>query len=79
RQAAAYTLYPNPTHGSVTIEGPAFARAAVVDALGRLVWEQPAAQAGSATLPLPTLPPGLYTVRLTLADGRTTSRRLAIE
>ncbi|WP_201983345.1 T9SS type A sorting domain-containing protein [Hymenobacter rubidus] len=79
REAAAYRIYPNPTRGSVTVEGPAFARAAVVDAVGRTVWEQPAAQAGQAALLLPVLPAGLYTVRLTLPDGRTASRRLAIE
>ncbi|GAB3572422.1 T9SS type A sorting domain-containing protein [Hymenobacter daeguensis] len=79
REAAAYGLYPNPAHGAVTVTGPAFARAAVLDALGRSVWEQPAAQAGKADLALPGLPAGVYTVRLTLADGRTVSRRLLLE
>ncbi|GAB3843814.1 hypothetical protein GCM10028822_00400 [Hymenobacter terrigena] len=84
RAAAAYSLYPNPAptghgHGTVSIAGPGFARAALLDALGRVVWEQPAAQAGNATLPLPALPAGLYTVRLTLADGRTIGRKLVLE
>ncbi|MBF9222980.1 T9SS type A sorting domain-containing protein [Hymenobacter ruricola] len=79
RETAAYSLYPNPARGTVRIDGPGFARAAVLDALGRTVWEQPAAQAGQPTLPLPTLPPGVYTVRLTLADGRTVGRRLLLE
>ncbi|MBD2722343.1 hypothetical protein [Hymenobacter armeniacus] len=79
REAAAYSLYPNPAHGPVSIAGPGFARAAVLDAVGRTVWEQPAAQAGQPTLPLPPLAPGVYTVRLTLADGRTVGRRLMIE
>ncbi|MBJ6111603.1 T9SS type A sorting domain-containing protein [Hymenobacter sp. BT523] len=79
REAAAYSLYPNPAHGTVSIAGPGFARAAVLDAVGRTVWEQPAAQAGQSTLPLPLLAPGVYTVRLTLADGRTVGRRLLIE
>jgi hypothetical protein len=79
QEAAAYSLYPNPAHGIVTVTGPAFARAAVLDALGRSVWEQPAAQAGKPELNLPTLPAGVYTVRLTLADGRTVSRRLLLE
>ena len=78
RETAAFSVYPNPAHGSVSIGGPAFARAAVLDALGRVVWEQPAAQAGQPTLPLPALAAGIYTVRLTLADGRTVGRRLAI-
>ncbi|MDO7849820.1 T9SS type A sorting domain-containing protein [Hymenobacter sp. M29] len=79
REAAAYSLYPNPAHGTVRVDGPAFARATLLDALGRTVWEQPAAQAGQAILPLPTLPAGVYTVRLTLADGRTVGRRLMLE
>ncbi|HEX8326492.1 MAG TPA: T9SS type A sorting domain-containing protein, partial [Hymenobacter sp.] len=79
REAAAYSLYPNPARGTVKVAGPAFARASVLDALGRTVWEQPAAQAGQATLPLPALPAGIYTVRLVLADGRTVGRRLMIE
>jgi hypothetical protein len=79
RAAAAYSLYPNPAHGTVSIAGPGFARAALLDALGRVVWEQPAAQAGNTTLPLPALPAGLYTVRLTLADGRTLGRKLVLE
>jgi hypothetical protein len=79
REAAAYGLYPNPAHGSVTVTGPGFARATVLDAVGRTVWEQPKAQAGQATLVLPYLPAGVYTVRLTLADGRTMGRRLLLQ
>ena len=79
REAAAFSLYPNPAHGTVAIAGPAFAHATLLDALGRTVWEQPAPQAGRPTLALPPLPPGIYTVRLTLADGRTVGRRLMLE
>ncbi|GAA4363092.1 hypothetical protein GCM10023185_31550 [Hymenobacter saemangeumensis] len=79
RDAAAFTLYPNPTQGLVTVEGPGFARAALLDALGRTVWEQPAAQAGQRHLSLAGLSPGLYVLRLTLADGSTATRRLLLE
>ena len=79
REAAAFALYPNPARGLVTVAGPAFARAAVLDALGRLVWAQPAAEAGCPALRLPALPPGVYTVRLTLPDGATIGRRLLLE
>ena len=78
-EAAAFALYPNPTHGEVRVAGPAFARAVVLDAVGRVVWLQPAAQAGQPLLALPPLPPGLYFVRLTLADGRTLTQRLLLE
>ena len=79
RDAAAFALYPNPARGLVTVAGPAFARAAVLDALGRTVWVQPAAEAGRPALRLPTLPPGVYTGRLTLPDGATIGRRLLLE
>jgi hypothetical protein len=78
-EAAAFALYPNPAHGSVRVAGPAFARATVLDAVGRVVWTQPATEAGQPLLPLPTLPPGVYLVRLTLADGRTVAQRLLLE
>lgn len=79
RAAAAYSLYPNPAHGTVRIAGPGFVRATLVDALGRVVWQQPTAQAGNPTLALPALPAGLYTVRLALADGRTIGQKLVLE
>ena len=76
---AAFALYPHPARGPVRVAGPAFARAAVLDAVGRVVWQQPAAEAGQPLLALPTLPPGVYLVRLTLADGRTVAQRLLLE
>ncbi|OGX84587.1 hypothetical protein BEN48_02270 [Hymenobacter glacialis] len=81
REAAAFSLFPNPAARgtTVTVAGPRFARATVFDALGRAVWQQPTAQAGQASLALPALPPGVYTVRLTLPDGRPVGRRLMLE
>ena len=80
--AAPFSLAPNPapTGTTVVVNGPAFRQAAVLDVLGRTVWQQPAAEAGQPTLHLPaTLPGGVYLVRLTLADGRVATRRLAVE
>ena len=81
REAAAFSLFPNPAARgtTVTVAGPRFARATVFDAVGRSVWEQPMAQAGQSSLLLPALPAGVYTVRLTLPDGRTVGRRLMLE
>ncbi len=79
---AQFGLYPNPapTGTVVAVSGPAFRRAAVLDVLGRPVWQQPAAEAGQPTLHLPAgLPGGVYLVQLTLADGTVTTRRLVVE
>ncbi|AHJ98453.1 T9SS type A sorting domain-containing protein [Hymenobacter swuensis] len=75
--AAAYQLYPNPTtDGQVQVVGR-YVRALVLDAVGRVVWEQPANQAGQPILQVP-LPAGLYFVRLSLPDGQTVTKRLSI-
>ncbi|AMR29328.1 hypothetical protein A0257_20995 [Hymenobacter psoromatis] len=77
-----FTLYPNPapTGTTVAVSGPAFRRAAVLDVLGRPVWQQAAAEAGQPALHLPAgLPGGVYLVQLNLADGRVATRRLVVE
>lgn len=77
---AAFGLYPNPARGPVRVTGPAFRRAELLDARGRRVWQQPAAEAGRPLLNLPVaLPAGLYLVRLTLAGGSAVGRRLVVE
>lgn len=80
--SAAFALYPNPapTSTAVLVEGPAFRQAALLDVLGRTVWQQPAAEAGQPTLRLPArLPGGVYLVQLALPDGNTATRRLVLE
>ena len=80
--SAAFALYPNPapTGTTVVVEGPAFRRAALLDVLGRQVWQQSATEAGQATLRLPaSLPAGVYLVQLALPDGATATRRLVVE
>lgn len=76
--AAAYQLYPNPTpDGRVRVQGR-YARATALDALGRVVWEQPAAEQGQPELTLPPLPAGVYFVRLALPDGQLVTKRLSV-
>ncbi|WP_460614584.1 T9SS type A sorting domain-containing protein [Hymenobacter seoulensis] len=76
--AAGYQLFPNPTRdGRVQVQGR-YARASALDALGRVVWEQPTGQRGQAILALPVLPAGLYFVRLTLLNGQIVTKRLAV-
>ncbi len=80
--SAAFALYPNPAPAgtAVLVEGPAFRQAALLDVLGRPVWQQPAAEAGQTTLRLPArLPGGVYLVQLALPDGSTATRRLVLE
>ena len=80
--SAAFTLYPNPapTGTTVAVDGPTFRRATLLDVLGRPVWQQPAAEAGQATLHLPAgLRAGVYLVQLALPDGSTATRRLSLQ
>ena len=77
-----FSLYPNPApaggSSGITVAGPAFAHASVLDALGRTVWEQPAAGAGRPRLTPGPLAAGVYVVRLRLPDGSAVSRRLVV-
>ncbi|TGE25220.1 T9SS type A sorting domain-containing protein [Hymenobacter aquaticus] len=75
--AAAYALYPNPSAGLVRVEG-AYRQAAVLDALGRTVWTQPAGQARDGQLDLRQLPAGVYLVQLTVANGQLVHKRLVL-
>ena len=79
---ARFALYPNPTASGtiVTVDGPAFRGATLLDVLGRPVWQQPTAEAGQPRLQLPAaLPAGVYLVQLALPDGSVATRRLAVE
>ena len=78
---AALTLYPNPTHdGQATLlvpAGTAAGQVQVLDALGRLVRQQPLAAGGRTTLQLADLPAGLYVIRVQAGSEQAT-RRLTI-
>ncbi|HEX8427635.1 T9SS type A sorting domain-containing protein [Hymenobacter sp.] len=76
--AASYSLYPNPNpNGQVRVQGR-YAQAAVLDALGRVVWQQPTREMGQPNLDLSALPAGVYLVQLTLADKLTVTKRLVL-
>jgi len=76
--AATYSIFPNPnTDGRVQVQGR-YAQAVVLDALGRVVWQQPATDRGRSTLDLSALPAGVYLVQLTLADQLTVTKRLVL-
>ncbi|RAK66181.1 hypothetical protein DLM85_15945 [Hymenobacter edaphi] len=75
---AAVTIYPNPSTGLVQVQGR-YTRAVALDALGRPVWEQPAAQAGQGQLDLRRLPAGVYVLRLTLPDGAVGTQRVVLQ
>jgi hypothetical protein len=76
-QAATISLYPNPSAGLVRVEGR-YARATVLDAVGRVIWTQAAAQSGQAELDLQNLPAGVYLVQFTLVNGQVVTKRLAL-
>ena len=59
------TLYPNPAHGTVSIQGaPVAEPIQVLDALGRVVITATAGAATVTSLPISHLAPGIYTVRV---------------
>ncbi|WP_400191619.1 T9SS type A sorting domain-containing protein [Hymenobacter sp. B81] len=76
--ADAPQVFPNPSPGLVQVQGR-YQQARVLDALGRLVWQQPAAQTNQATLDLQLLPAGLYLLQLSLPDGAVSTHRLVLE
>jgi hypothetical protein len=79
---AELTLYPNPTpEGQATLLVPAGTGAGqvqVLDAVGRLVRQQPLAAGGATTLKLAGLPAGVYVVRVQAGSEQAT-RRLTIK
>ncbi|RTQ44899.1 T9SS type A sorting domain-containing protein [Hymenobacter gummosus] len=75
---AAVRLYPNPSSGLVQVQGR-YLGATALDALGRTVWQQPAADAGKAQLDLRQLPAGVYLLRLTLPGGLVSTQRLVLQ
>lgn len=76
--AAGLLVYPNPSTGLVRVPGR-HTGAVVLDALGRTVWTQPAAEAGQSQLDLRALPAGVYLLRLTLPTGAVTTQRVVLQ
>ncbi|MBF9143793.1 serine hydrolase [Hymenobacter properus] len=78
-EAAGYGAFPNPAAETLTLRQPALAAASVrlLDALGRVVRQQPAAGM-ETSVSVVTLAPGLYTAQWLDAGGRVlASRRVA--
>jgi len=61
-------LYPNPTHGKVTIEGQDLRRITVVNALGQVAFDKEL-KANAFTLNLSQYGTGVYMVRVYTANG----------
>ena len=61
------TVYPNPTHGRVTISAEDVVKVEVLDIVGRLV----ATFENTNTFDISNLGEGAYTLRITLPDGTT--------
>jgi hypothetical protein len=85
-QAELITLYPNPAHGAATLllpqglRGPAASQVAVLNALGQVVLRRAVAPGSpeAVALPLGSLAPGIYTVRVQ-AGACVVSKRLTID
>lgn len=78
-ESKPWTVYPNPSRGSirVSIPGTENAQISVYDFQGRVVWQQTAASP-SSELNLGRLPNGLYLVRVK-ANERDFQRRIVLE
>ena len=78
-EAAAWTVFPNPTEGQLTVVNGGVAGSATIelfDVTGRTVHaERTSLGAGAQrALEVGTLTPGTYTLRVTTATGRNTTR-----
>jgi subtilisin family serine protease len=75
----ALSAYPNPSRGLLHLSAPLASPGAaqVVDALGRVVWQRQL-PAGTSTLDLASLPPGMYVLRL-LGAGQSLTQRIVRE
>ena len=74
-------VFPNPAHSQVSVQLPGTlssqpVQAALLNALGQVVAEMPLPAASGAvrTLALPTLAPGIYTLRLQTTAGQVVKR-----
>lgn len=83
---APFTLYPNPTRQIFTLQLPEQApriglRLQLLDATGRIVWQQASATSANTTLMVSPnqQPAGLYLVRLQGPNGYSQTQRLVIE
>jgi hypothetical protein len=68
-------IYPNPTHGSLTVEGAV--KIELFDVLGKNVFS--ANVTGTQTVDVSTLAKGIYTIRVTAADGIILPSKLVVE
>lgn len=76
---AGVALYPNPTHATATVRVPASAGLAtltLLDALGQVVRTQTAAAGTDYPLYIAGLLPGVYTLRVQLAEGQAVCKLL---
>ena len=86
-QATQVSLYPNPAHTTATllvapVPNATTATAALLDALGRTVWQRTLALPLTglrAELDLRPLPTGVYTLRLQAGNGAPVTKRLTVE
>lgn len=67
-------IYPNPSHGDVTVRVGAPATLTIIDITGRTVLP-PTSVSSTSIIPHSALPPGVYLLRIT-ADSGTVVRRL---
>lgn len=75
---AAVSIAPTLVHSSISIQtlGTALESVAVFDARGRTVWRQGRPQAEQCQIDASDWLPGIYVVRVQMADGRVATRKV---
>lgn len=78
-EANGLRAYPNPAHGTLTVEASPATQIQLLNALGQEVYAAAVPAAGRVTVPVSDRPPGLYIVRVRTSAGVAARRVVVVE
>ena len=76
--ASSFSIYPNPTSGSATIQVSGNSGVKIMNALGNVVLQQDSINSDSFLIDLSAQPSGMYIVE-TIVNGAITSQKLILQ